>query len=81
MSVYFVKYVYEGEHRGNTHPHAFFVINILSDFKSELISLWDSVLKFGDSFTFLKGYLCSEPFKKGKTPCLKLDLINQTLRI
>ena len=81
MSGYFAKYVYEGGHRGNTHPHAFFVINIVSDFKSELISLWDSVLKFGDSFTFHKGYFCSEPFKKGKTVCLKLDLINQTLRI
>ena len=27
MSVYFVKYLYEGKHRGNTHPHSLFDID------------------------------------------------------
>ena len=69
MSVYFVKYVYEGGHRGNTHPHAFFVINIVSDFKSELISLWNFGSNYLTKIPFHKGYLCSEPLKKGKTLC------------
>ena len=80
MSDNFIKSIYVGRHRVDTHPHHFIDINIGTDFKLELISLWDSVLKFGNSSAFHKGYLCSEPFKKG-TLCKNLDLIKLTLRI
>ena len=80
MSVYFVKYLYEGKHRGNTHPHSLFHIDIITDFKSEQFSLWNFGSKYLTKIPFHKGYLCSEPFKKGKSLCLKLDLTNQILK-
>ena len=80
MSVYFVKYLYVGRHRGDMHPHRLFDIDIRTDFKTEQISLWNFGSNYLTKIPFHKGYLCSEPFKKGKTLCLKLNLTNLTLK-
>jgi len=80
MSDNFIKSIYVGRHRVDTHPHRFIDINIGTDFKPELISLWNLGVKSLTNIPFHKGYLCSEPFKKG-TLCKNLDLIKLTLRI
>ena len=58
MSDNFIKSIYVGRHRVDTHPHRFIDINIGTDFKPELISLWNLGLKSLTNIPFHKGYLC-----------------------
>ena len=62
MSDNFIKSIYVGRHRVDTHPHRFIDINIGTDFKPELISLWNLGIESLTNIPFHKGYLCSEPF-------------------
>ncbi len=67
-------------HRVDKHLHRFIDINIVTDFKPELISLWNLGIESLANIPFHKRYFCSETFKKGKL-CKNLDLIKLTLRI